>query len=333
MKIAIVKLSALGDIVHAMIVLQFIKKYNKEIIIDWVVEENYKDLLVGHLDINQVHIVNIKKAKKNKSIYLFFSELIRARNFGKYDLVIDMQGLFKSALIAKLIPSRLTIGFDKFSARERIASIFYNKTFKSDYADNIVERNFLLISFAIGFKLKIEEINQKTPFLNSSEFLLSPLISKNKKNIILIPGASHSSKRYPVKKLAELSLVFDANFLVIWGSQEERKLAKTIKILSPEVHICPELSISSLISLIQQVDLVIGPDTGPTHMAWALNKPSITLFGPTPGYRNVFTTNINKYIESSSKVNPFKINQNDYSIKNINVDEIVKITDDLLKLN
>ena len=63
MRIAIVKLSALGDIVHAMVVLQFIKKYNKEILIDWFVEESYKELLELHPDINKVHIVKIRKVK------------------------------------------------------------------------------------------------------------------------------------------------------------------------------------------------------------------------------------------------------------------------------
>ena len=75
MKIAIVKLSALGDIVHAMIVLQFIKKYNQEIEIDWVVEERYKELLDSNPDINKVHVVNLKKAKINKSLYLFYKEM------------------------------------------------------------------------------------------------------------------------------------------------------------------------------------------------------------------------------------------------------------------
>ena len=141
------------------------------------------------------------------------------------------------------------------------------------------------------------------------------------------------SKRYPADKFAKLSLMLDANFLVIWGNQEEKNLANKIKELSPKVHICDKLTISSLISLIKQADLVIGSDTGPTHIAWALNISSITLFGPTPGYRNMFHTNINICIESDSKVNPLKIDKKDYSIKNIKVEEIVKIAEHLSKLN
>jgi len=85
-----------------------------------------------------------------------------------------------------------------------------------------------------------------------------------------------------------------------------------------------------LISLVKQIDLVIGPDTGPTHIAWALNIPSITIFGPTPGYRNTCITSINKIIESDSIVDPNKIDKNDDSIKSIKVRDIVKISNKLL---
>jgi heptosyltransferase I len=333
MKIAIVKLSALGDIVHAMVVLQYIKKYNQTIEIDWLVEENYKELLESHPDINKVHVVNIKKAKQKKSLFSLLKELIRVHKFGPYDLVIDMQGLIKSAIISRLISSPITLGFDKASIRESLASIFYNKTFNYDYDKNVIERNFELIKFALNFPYKLEEINYKVPFLYSHEKHLNLSLSNTKKNIILIPGASHPSKRYPVNKLAELSLLFDAHFLIIWGNQEEKILADRIQALSPDVFICEKLTIDSLKSLISKVDLVIGPDTGPTHIAWALNVASITLFGPTPSLRNAYQTDINRIIESKSDVNPYKIDKNDYSIKGIKVDDIVKMSHTLLKLN
>ena len=90
--------------------------------------------------------------------------------------------------------------------------------------------------------------------------------------------------------------------------------------------------IKTLILLISKVDLVIGSDTGPTHMAVALNIPSITLFGPTPGYRNTLKTELNKVIESESIVNPNKINKADDSIKNIDVEEIIKVAKELLEI-
>ena len=137
MKIAIVKLSALGDIIHAMVVLQFIKKYNQAIQIDWVVEKGNKGLLESHPDINKVIEVNIKDVKKKKSLYLLYVELKKLKKYGPYDLVVDMQSLVKSAIISRYIPSKVTLGFEKSSAREGIASIFYNKVFQSSYDNKI----------------------------------------------------------------------------------------------------------------------------------------------------------------------------------------------------
>jgi heptosyltransferase-1 len=330
MKIAIVKLSALGDIVHAMVVLQFIKKYNQAIEIDWVVEKGNEGLLESHPDINKVIVVNIKDVKKKKSPYLLYKELKKLRQYDPYDLVIDMQGLVKSAIISRYIPSKVTLGFEKSSVREGLASIFYTKVFKFPYSNNVIERNFELIKFALDLPFNLEDLSNKLPFLYPDQKQLNSHLSNVKKNIILIPGASFSSKRYPVERFAELANLLNANYLVVWGSEEEKFLADKIKNLSPQVNICEKLSIKDLISLISQIDLVIGPDTGPTHMAWALDRPSLTLFGSTPGYRNAFTTKINRIIESKSVVNPYRINKNDYSINDISVEEVVKKAKKLL---
>jgi heptosyltransferase I len=323
MRIAIVKLSALGDIVHAMVILQFIKKFNKEISIDWIVEESYKDLLEFHPDINQVHLLNLKLAKNKKSLPILLKELKKVRMLSPYDLVIDMQGLLKSAIISRIIPSKVTLGFDKNSIREGIASFLYNKKFEYSYAENIIERNFELIKFAIEMPINKEDIINKLPFLFFNKKFEESTLSVNKKNIVLIPGASHISKRYSPENFSRLANLLDVNYLIIWGSKEEQIIAEQIKELCPKVNLCKKMTLSSLISLISQVDLVIGPDSGPTHIAWALNIPSITLFGPTPGYRNTYITKINKIIESNSKVDPYKINKDDYSIRDIDVQEIL----------
>jgi heptosyltransferase-1 len=312
--------------------LQLIKKFNNEISIDWVVEERFKGLLDSHPQINQVHSVNLKSAKKKKSIYLLYQELKKFKQLESFDLVIDMQGLIKSALISKFIPSKETIGFDKFSARESIASSFYDKKFHCKYDKNVILRNIELIEFALRERFNKKQIDKKNPYLYSNEQVLNERLSESKKNILLIPGASHKSKRYPASKLVEITKLIDANFLVVWGNDEERNLANQIKENSPKVHICNKLSIESLINLISDVNLVIGPDTGPTHMAWALNVPSIILFGSTPGSRNSYETSINRVIESESNVNPLKIKKDDFSIKEISPREILKVYQDIFNL-
>jgi heptosyltransferase I len=331
MKIAIVKLSALGDIVHAMIVLQYIKKYNPAIEIDWIVEERYKELLSTNPDINKVLTINIKKAKQKKSFLSLIRELIRVSSFGPYDYVIDMQGLIKSSIISRLIPSKLTLGFDRSSIREGFASIFYSKTFNFSYDKNVIQRNFEFIKFALDLPFKFEQAVNKLPFLYSGNEYSITGFSNIKKNIIIIPGASSNAKRYPVESFAKLLNLLDANYFVVWGNDEERLLAKKIKNLAPHVNICEKLSLDGLIFLVSKSNLIIGPDTGPTHMGWALNIPSITLFGSTPGYRNTLVTASNKIIESKSNVNPYKINKNDYSVKDISVDEILKLANSLLQ--
>ena len=330
MRIAIVKLSSLGDIVHAMVVLQFIKKFNYEISIDWIVEECYKDLLEYHPDINKVHLVKLKQAKKKKSLYLLYKELSRISKLDAYDLVIDMQGLIKSALISKLIPSKQNIGFDKYSSREKIASIFYKKTFQYDYGKNIVERNFELIKFALKMTADKDMIKNKNPFLFARQILKISTLSKTKKNIVLVPGASNLAKRYSITNFKKLINLLDANYFVIWGNDEEKNIATKLLNSSSRVNLCDKLSIDLLISLIIQVDLVIGPDTGPTHIAWALNKPSLTLFGPTPGYRNTYETRINKILESDSSVNPLKIDKKDLSIDEIKAEKIAELAQKIL---
>jgi heptosyltransferase-1 len=333
MKIVIVKLSALGDIIHAMVVLQFIKQHLPDVTIDWVVEEGFKDILVNNPDIHQIHTVNLKRAKQQKSLRLLFKELKKIRQFGKYDLVIDMQNLVKSALVSRIIPSSKTIGLDQQSSREGFAARFYTDTYAIKHSENVIKRNIAIVSKALNITISSDDILNKQPFLHSNSQMSSDLISSTKMNVALIPGASFESKIYPAKQYAQAIQELDANFVILWGGESEKLIAEKIQQIAPQVRIANRLTLDELKAVISQMNLVIGGDTGPTHMAWALNVPSITLFGSTPGYRNTYLTNINKIIESNSEVNPYKINKNDFSIKSIEVSDIVKVSKELLEGN
>jgi heptosyltransferase-1 len=311
--------------------LQFIKKNYPNAVIDWIVEEGFKDILINNPHINQIHTINLKQVKQQKSLRLLFKELRKLRKLQKYDLVIDTQGLIKSAIVSRTIPSDKTFGFDKESLRESFAATFYSATCKIDYAANIIERNVAVVANALDIIISRGDILNKQSFLYSNNQSTFDFISNLKPNIALIPGASFESKIYPVKQYAQLAQQIDANIIVLWGNEIERKMAEDIQEISPETKIENRLTLDELKVFISQMDLVIGGDTGPTHMAWALNIPSITLFGSTPGYRNTYTTNINRILESESKVNPYRINKNDFSIKNIKVRDIVKITKNLLE--
>ena len=152
---------------------------------------------------------------------------------------------------------------------------------------------------------------------------------KDRKNIVLVIGSSWDSKNYPADKFVKIALALQQNCLVVWGSEQEKEKADWMSAQSGNIQVMPRLDLNSLKALIARADLLIGNDTGPTHMAWALNRPSITIFGPTP-IRMAYQTSINKVVKSSSIVNPYKLNRQDYSIKDIDENEIIELAKTLL---
>jgi len=326
MRIAIVKLSALGDIVHAMVGLQFIKNKFPHSEIDWFVESQYEGLLENNKDINKIYTLNLKELKKNKSFFQLFKALNKLRYLEKYDFVLDAQGLIKSAVVAKLIPSKKTCGFDKSSVRERLASNFYNCQVGISYDQNTIDRNVKVLCNPLGIEVSNRDILNKLPFLKSKN---------NEKSFdgryaVFVIGSNWESRNYPKEKFKEVADQVDIPCYIVWGNNIEREKALWIENNSKNCFVVDKLPIDGLKSLISNAKLVIGNDTGPTHMAWGLNIPSITIFGPTPVSR-IYETPINKYIKSSSVVDPFKLNKQDFSINEIPSQDIVKIAQMLLK--
>lgn len=329
--IAIIKLSAMGDIIHAMVALQFIKSNYKNIKIDWFVESAFSEVLKNNPHIDNIYELNLKSIKKNKKEIFRQIQLARKYSKNRYDLVIDAQGLIKSAIVSKLI-GRNVVGFSKLSIREKFASNFYTQKVAISYEKNAIDRNAKILSEPLNFTITKKDILNKEPFLyfENEDKKIYKFLSKNKKNVLLIIGASWPSKMYSNEKFAKITNSLDENYLIVWGSETEKQIAKSICENSSNAKILPKLDLNSLKALVSSVDLVIGNDTGPTHMAWALNIPSITLFGNTPGYRNTYKTNINRIIESNSRVNPYKLDKNDFSIKNIDENSIVKVAKEIL---
>ena len=330
MRIAIIKLSAMGDIIHAMVALQYIKKYDKNIIIDWFVEKAFKAVLDNNPDIDNIIEINLKQIKKEK--LSIFSEIKKIKSYKKnnYDLVIDAQGLIKSAFVAKLLAKNIA-GFSKTSIREGLASYFYTKKVEIAYDENTIDRNTKVLSNPLGFEITSKDILDKKSFLfyKNEDKIIYDYLDKDKKNIIFVISSTWESRNYPKEKFANLANKLKENILVVWANEEEKEKALWIEDNSSYVKVMPRINLNSLKALIGKSDLLIGNDTGPTHMAWALNIPSITIFGPTPINR-VYITDINKVIKSSSKVNHYKLNKNDFSINEIKEEKILKIAKDIL---
>jgi len=331
MKLAIVKLSAMGDIIHAMVALQYIKQQNPNIKIDWIVEEGFKAILEHNPHIDNVLTVNLKSIKKNKAEIFKQIDLVRAYAKNNYDLVIDVQGLIKSAITAKFLSGKRTVGFSKESIREGGASWFYDEKVEIAYHKNTIDRNVKVLSEPLGFEITPTMIIQKEAFLfyDESCFAIEEYLSKEKKNIIFIVGSTWESRNYPKDKFARIANQLQANCLVAWGNEDEYEKALWIEASSRYAKALPKINLNSLKTIISKSDLLIGNDTGPTHMAWGLNIPSITIFGPTPVNR-VYQTPINKVIKSDSEVDHYNLDKNDFSICDIQSDDIIKMARELL---
>lgn len=329
-RIAIVKLSAMGDIIHAMVALQFIKKKYPYLQIDWFVENSFSEVLKYNKDIDNVYEVNLKSIKKDKTKLFEQIKLIRQFSKNNYDLVIDAQGLIKSAIVSKLLGKNIA-GFDKNSIREKFASFFYNQKINIPYNENTIDRNAKILSEPFGFHITKNDILNKKAFLffEKEESFIYQYLAKDKKNILFVISSTWESRNYPKEKFANIANILKENIIIIWGNEEEKEKADFIAAASEYVKVLPKCDLNTLKALISKCDLVIGNDTGPTHMAWALNIPSITIFGPTPINR-IYQTSINKLVKSSSNVNPFKLNKNDFSINEIKEEEIVVLAKGLL---
>ena len=320
----------MGDIVHAMVALQFIKAQVPNLEIDWIVEQGFAGILANNPDINAIYTVNLKSLKTHKAG--IFQQIKAIRNYAKnnYDLVIDAQGLLKSAITTRLL-GKPVAGFDKDSIREKAAAWFYDVKVACAYDANTIDRNVLVISQPLGVNITPEQILNKKPFLffSDTDQSYTDFLSTDKHNIILVISSTWESRNYPAEKFVAVAEALQQNCLVIWGNAQEKQKAEWMATQSNTIKVMPKLDLNGLKALIAHADLLIGNDTGPTHMAWALNKPSITLFGPTPVSR-VYQTDINKVLKSASIVNPYKLNKQDYSIKDINECDIIKLAKDLL---
>ena len=323
--IAIVRLSALGDIVNSAVVLQFIHKHYPKVKIDWITEEVFAPILTKHPLINRVESVNLKKIKKEKNIQLLRETIKLLQNSGNYDIVIDMQGLLKSALVAKFL-GKNRHGFDKNSTRESIASWFYKTKSTISYESNVIQRNCFVVSDALNFEITDTMLLEKKPIFPITK---NYSFNNKHKNIALVIGASWESKIYPKELILEVCEKLQEKCYIIWGSTQEHKRGEWICQRSKYATLAPKMKLDELISYISRMDLVIGNDTGPTHMAWAQNIPSITLLGPTTT-RMIYETPNNIGIKSPSEVNILKINKNDFSIKEIPSQEVVNRAKELL---
>ena len=248
-----------------------------------------------------------------------------------YDIVIDLQGLLKSAIVSKILGPN--VGFDKNSIREKTASLFYGRSFFVPYSENVILRNMNLVFSSLNIDVEHNALINKEVFLFFSKedmHKTASCIKEDQKTIVYILGSSWDSKIYPKEKFIEIISALEGNHLLVWGNDDEKVYAAYVA-EHTQAQQLPAMDLNELKALISNADLVIGGDSGPTHFAWAMNRPSITIFGPTPSKRNVLETKINKVIDCGKEIDPLKLNKKDFCIHTIDPEKIVKLAKELLK--
>ncbi|GAA6925061.1 lipopolysaccharide heptosyltransferase I [Helicobacter pylori] len=333
MKIAIVRLSALGDIIVSAVFLAAIKERFTNAQIEWFVDERFGAILEHSPYIDKLHPVALKSTLTTFNPLKIF-KLFKSLRAYEYDIVIDMQGLIKSALITQMLKAPKKVGFDYASAREGLSAFFYSQKVSIAYNESVLKRNFTLLSHALNLPKKeiSESLSSRSKVFSYQD---SPKIdalnlNKNKPKILFVLETSKINKTYPIERFKELALALE-NFQIclLWHASEDKATALYGALKNQrDVLLLPKLTLNEVKALLFKMDLIIGGDTGITHLAWALQKPSITLYGNTPMERFKLESPINVSLTGNSNANYHK---KDFSIQNIDPKKIKECVLNILK--
>ncbi|WP_231176739.1 lipopolysaccharide heptosyltransferase I [Helicobacter pylori] len=333
MKIAIVRLSALGDIIVSAVFLVLIKERFTNAQIEWFVDERFGAILEHSPYIDKLHPIALKSTLMTFNPLKIF-KLFKSLRAYEYDIVIDMQGLIKSALITQMLKAPKKVGFDYASARESLSAFFYSQKVSIAYNEPVLKRNFTLLSHALNLPKKeiSEGLSSRSKVFSYQD---SPKIdalnlNKNKPKILFVLETSKINKTYPIERFKELALALE-NFQIclLWHADEDKATALYGALKNQrDVLLLPKLTLNEVKALLFKMDLIIGGDTGITHLAWALQKPSITLYGNTPMERFKLESPINVSLTGNSNANYHK---KDFSIQNIEPKKIKECVLNILK--
>jgi heptosyltransferase I len=289
-RILIVKTSSLGDVIHCLPVVNDILQHVQQAHIDWVVEESFADIPRMHAGVNQVFTVAIRRWKNQLFNNNTWAEIAAFKKLilqNQYDAIIDTQGLLKSALITKQAHG-IKHGYDKNSIREPLASWFYDKTYAISYQQHAVTRNRTLAAMSLGYT---------TP-LNAPDYGIAPAndasairmdIGLQAAYIIALHGTSRDSKLWPIENWVALGGELAKQNLKLalpWANEAELARANAIasQIKNAQANNCivlPKLGIAQIANVISQAQAAIGVDTGLSHLAAALNIPTIAIYTDT----------------------------------------------------
>jgi heptosyltransferase I len=298
MKVLVVKVSALGDVVHALPVLAYLKGVDPGMSIDWVVEEPFAPLLIGHPLITTVHCIHTRLWRTLNGFTAGVHGILgiaRTLRRQRYDVVLDLQGNSKSGLISLSTGAARRYGFDTRSVREPLNLIGTNRRVTVDPDDHHVSARLLRIArnaFHGDIPLNCAGPLSPSPVANlQAAGILRDLPTQGKPLVVFHCGTSWATKLWAVESWQELAgrvvRELGAAVLLTWGSHYELEVACQVQSAAEgAAFLWPKGDLPQLTALLAQVNAVVGGDTGPVHIAAALGTPTVSFYRVTDARRN-----------------------------------------------
>ncbi|HEY5611746.1 MAG TPA: lipopolysaccharide heptosyltransferase I [Thermoanaerobaculia bacterium] len=285
--ILILRLSALGDIVHTIPAVVALRESFSKVRIGWVVERPYEVLVRTVAPVDEVFPVATKRWRREASSRSTRTDLAALRRtirgFARGETSIDFQGLVKSASLGWMSGARQRFGFDRHAIREKPALLFTNRRVAVDPGGHVVEQN-LTLARGVGAEQGGVPAVDYSRFLDGRDSTIRAVADA--RPIVFLPGAGREEKQWPVDAYAALAPLLPAPVVAMWGPGEE-ELAREVERRSNGVAAAgPPSNLQQLAYVLGHARVVIGGDTGPLHLAAALGVQVVGLFGPTNPARN-----------------------------------------------
>lgn len=291
MKILIVRVSSLGDVLHTMPMVADIRQHFPEAQIDWVVEEAYVGLLRLNPQVNRILPFALRRWKKR-----LFSREIRQEMtaFGRqlhettYDVVLDVQGLIKTGIVmglAKTVKGGIKAGLanaTEGSGYEPLSRFFHNKSIPVNARTHAVARGRILAGKVLGYEpTTVPDFALRVPDVECP-------VKVNAPYTLFFHGTAGISKKWaPANWIATGRSLASQGMQVLlpWGNPTEHELARVLAGQIPGAVVLPALSVEQMIVLMQGASLIVGLDTGFTHIAAAYCRPTIEIYCDSPRWK------------------------------------------------
>jgi lipopolysaccharide heptosyltransferase I len=280
-RVLLIKLTSLGDLIHALPALSDAQDALPGIEFDWVIDESFQEIATWHPTVEHVITTNHREwrgALASSETHGSVSRTIRQIRAREYDLVIDGQGNFKTALLS-LFSKGPRAGFDSASVREWVAHLAYQRRFAASKNAHAIERLRRLFAAALGYPMPASAPD----FRIQRERFVRPKAELPQEYLVFVHNASWKTKLWPERHWTDLiAKCVGAGYRVLlpWGNAQEEARAKRLA-TRPEVQVLPRLSLSEIGYVLAGARACVCMDTGLSHLAAALDVPAITLYGAT----------------------------------------------------